>query len=450
MYRKIIEKLKNKNIAILGFGREGQSTYRFIRKYLSNPITIIDKKDLRDDLAPELVLNNVEFISGANYLEGLEKYDLVIKTPGISLADIDTSHINITSQMELVLESFEGLSIGITGTKGKSTTTSLIYEILKKQKDHVYLAGNIGIPIIDKVEEYTKDTILVMEMSSHQLEFLKVSPHLALITNLYQDHLDHDKTVLKYHQNKLNIFKYQKNTDYSLYNLDNEYLVNYLTTNHYEGQLVSISNQTNKASVHLENGKYYYDQKFLYDPSTPRKLIGEYNIFNIVLALTVSQILKLDMTEARKVVQTFEQVDYRMMLVGEYNHVKYYSDTLATIPVATISGIEGLKNVNTLIFGGMDRGIDYEEFTTYLNNCSVKHLICMPTTGYSIGKKLTNKDVHFCQTLQEATILATQITEENSICLLSPAASSYEQFKNYEEKADKFKEYLEEIYQKPR
>ena len=175
MIDKIIDKLKGKDIAILGFGREGISSYTFIRKHLKNEkLTIIDKVDkskeeiFKDD-------KNVYFVSGDDYLDNLGKYDLIIKTPGISLKDIDISSFRerITSQLELLLEVNRKNIIGITGTKGKSTTSSLIYNVIKDQGKDVVLAGNIGIPVLTEIENYQDDTILVIEMSSHQLEFIE-------------------------------------------------------------------------------------------------------------------------------------------------------------------------------------------------------------------------------------------------------------------------------------
>ena len=218
---KILNKLIGKNIAILGFGREGKSTYSFIRKHLKDMhLTIIDKNTI------EIDDQNITLVTGENYLDNLDQYDLIIKSPGISLKDIDYSKYidKITSQLELLLEVDRENIIGITGTKGKSTTTSLMYEVLKRQKDEVYLLGNIGIPVLDSIEDYTPNSTLVIEMSSHQLEFVKQSPHIAVILNLFQDHLDHAGSLEHYHNNKMNIFKYQTEDDYAIYSDYNEYL----------------------------------------------------------------------------------------------------------------------------------------------------------------------------------------------------------------------------------
>ena len=185
MIDKILEKIKDKNIAILGFGREGRSSYEFIRKHLPNKkLTIIDKNDYREDLKDD---KNLAFIYGDDYLDDLEQFDLVFKTPGISLFGKDVSKVKITSQIELLLEVHRDKVIGITGTKGKSTTTSLTYQILKQNGINCVLTGNIGIPTFNLLEEVDEDTYFVIEMSSHQLETLEVSPHIGVILNLFQE-----------------------------------------------------------------------------------------------------------------------------------------------------------------------------------------------------------------------------------------------------------------------
>ena len=206
MQNKIIDFLNNKRIAILGFGLEGKSTYEFIRKYNKDiPLTIIDRFEVKgiDD-------QNITIIYGEDYLKNLEKYDIILKTPGISLKDIDITLFKdkIYSQLELLLMINRKNVIGITGTKGKSTTSTLIYNVIKEQNDNVYLAGNIGIPIFDILDEFDDESLIVIEMSSHQLEFVHHSPHIGIILNLYEDHLDHAGTVEHYHECKMHMFYY--------------------------------------------------------------------------------------------------------------------------------------------------------------------------------------------------------------------------------------------------
>ncbi len=441
MIEKIINKLKDKKIAILGFGREGQSTYHFIRKHLPNKkLTILDKKEI------SIEDENVECITGDAYLNSLDQYDMIIKSPGISLKDIDITSIKdkITSQLELLLEVYKNNIIGITGTKGKSTTSSLIYEIIKDQWKDTYLLGNIGVPVLDEIDNYKEDTKLVIEMSSHQLEFIHVSPHIALILNLYQDHLDHAGTLEHYHQNKMNIAKNQDKDDYFIYSDDNHYLNDIMKKTSIKSNIYTVrfDNENRVGNTTRLKGKdvYINDEKIYTDGK--RNIIGDHNLKNIMFALTVTKIMNFDINKAIKVIENFKGLKYRMEYIGKYHDIHFYNDTIATIPAATINAIQAIGNVNTLIFGGLDRKIDYQDFIKYLKTSDIENFICMPTTGTTIGKELksTNKNIIFVNTLEEAHEEALKYTKKNMSCLLSPAAASYEFFKNFEEKGKCFEE----------
>lgn len=425
MQEKIINFFKDKNIAILGFGREGKSTYNFIRKHLPDmPLTIIDKNAL------ELNDKLVTIVTGENHLDNLDKYDIIMKTPGISFKDIDISSFKdkIYSELELLLMFNKENVIGITGTKGKSTTTSLIYNVLKEQVDDCLLAGNIGIPIFDLLDKITPKTILVIEMSSHQLEFVKYSPHIGIILNLFEDHLDHAGSVEHYHACKLNMFKYQSVNDIGIYNADNETLKEKVLNSNFKGNLYPVS--LNNKELYLDNGK--------------RKLLGNHNLENILIVMKLANILNLDLDKAKNTIDAFPGLEHRLEYVGTYNDIIYYNDAIATIPEATMFGLDALGRVNTLIFGGMDRGIDYQEFEKYLSSCQVENLICMPTTGFKIADNLieqnVDKKIFKANTLEEAVDIAKKVTKKGMICLMSPAASSYEYFKNFEEKGNLYKE----------
>ncbi len=443
MIEKIINQLKDKKIALLGFGREGKSTYQFIRTYLKEqPLTILDKNPIsNENLEKDDFLN---IVTGDAYLDSLDVYELIIKTPGISLKDTDISSIKdkITSQMELFLEVNRKNVIGITGTKGKSTTSSLIYEMIKDQNENCILAGNIGIPLFDVLKDSNEETLFVLEMSSHQLEFLKVSPHIGVILNLFEDHLDHAGSVSHYHAIKLNMFKFQDEQDFMVYSSFNKTLASKVLENHYLSQAYQINLEDSKSDVFKREQAVYFHDKKIYDTTLKRHLLGQHNLENIVFALTVMELLHFDNEKVVRVANQFNTLKYRLESIGTFNFVTYYRSMLSTIPEATINDIEALENVNTLIFGGMDRGISYEKLIDYLKKSSIEHFICMPTTGHKIASFLPQEKVFLVTTLKEAVEVAKKVTKKNTLCLLSPAASSYEQFKNYEEKGDKFKEYV--------
>ena len=451
MYNKILEKLNNKNIAILGFGKEGKSTYNFIRRYSNQTLTILDKNDILKNNEYLKEDKNLKIITGDTYLNNLEQYDLIIKAPGIALLDIDLKNIEdkLTSQLELILEINKNNIIGITGTKGKSTTTSLLYNIIKDQNENTFLLGNIGNPILDYIEKFNDESILVIEMSSHQLEFVHQSPHIGVILNLYQDHLDHTGTLEKYHNDKMHMFKYQDESDIGIYDGQNEYLINLVNKNNYKSKLYNFK-VNEKADIYVENNKIYYNNEMIYDGNQQRNLIGSHNLKNIMVTLLITKLLNLDIEKATKVVNKFNPLEHRLERVGTYNNITYFNDTIATIPEATINGINGLGNVDTLIFGGMDRNIDYSKFIEFLKTSNITNLIGLPETGHKICKileeKNTNKNIYIVETIDEAVDIADKQTKKNHICLLSPAASSYNKFKNFEEKGNYYKNVIKNKY----
>ena len=390
----------------------------------------------------------MRFNLGYNYLNNLKDYDVIIKTPGISLKDIDISRFQdkITSQIELVLENYKEQIIGVTGTKGKSTTSSLLYKVLKDQNIDTLLLGNIGIPVFDFVDDIKINTKVIIEMSSHQLEFLKTSPHIGIILNLFEDHLDKAGSIEHYHECKMHMFDYQSRIDYSIYCLDNQNLVNKINEKRYYSQLIGYKFATTKQdfnTIYCDDNYIYFKNKPIYNVNDERNLIGRHNLYNIMAVLVVVQILGLNNKIASKSINEFIPLEHRLEPVGTYEGVTYYNDSIATIPEATINAIESLGIVNTLIFGGMDRGIHYENFIEYLKNSNVENLICMPETGYKIGSEIKNKNVYKAENLNDAVNIAKQVTKKGMICLMSPAAASYNQFKNFEEKGTRYKELVQ-------
>ena len=447
MINDLINYFKGKKIVILGFGKEGQSSYKLIRKYLKDQtLYIADKKEnlletfeyLRND-------KNIVLDTGDDYLKGLNNYDIILKTPGVSFAYIDISEFKhkIKSQLELLLEFFKCYTIGITGTKGKSTTSSLIYNVLKEQGKKCKFLGNIGVPVFDYIDEIEEDMILVLEMSSHQLEFMKLSPNVAVLLNIYEEHLDHYESYKDYALAKCNIYKYQNNTDYFLYNSENEMLKKLVKNTNSITYKVSLNN-LNESDIYIKNNQVFFYDKAIYDVNSKRNLVGDYNLNNIMFVLGVSEILKLDLNKTIKSIAEFKTLEHRLELVGKFDGVYYYDNSIGTVPMATIEAVKALKNVDTLIIGGMDRGIDYTEFIEFLNNSNIRNIICMPKTGHEIAKYLNESKKIIVETLEEAVNTAKNVTKKECSCLLSPAAASYGFFKNFEEKGNLYKKLVRE------
>ena len=406
MKMRIVNFLKDKKIAILGFGIEGKSSFQFIRNYLPDKhLAIHDKNGI------EIDDRNTTLISGENYLQNLNDYDIILKTPGISLAQLNyyIDPEKISSQTALFLEYYGKQTIGITGTKGKSTTTSLIYHILKENHKKAVLAGNIGVPFFDIVEQIDQQTIVVAELSAHQLEYGQHAPHIAVLLNLYQEHLDHFNSFASYMQAKLNITKYQNETDILVYNQDDEWITKLLTQHNFARKYYPYSSRIKQNA-----------------------------------AITTCRLLGVSDKEIESALATFVPLEHRQEFVGEKHGIRFYNDSIATVPEATIYALQTLKEVNTLLLGGFDRGIDYTCLYEYLNEHPVENIVFMGPAGkrmqtewaavrgvrYAIEENDMQKIIHF----------AIQNTQKGKICLLSPAAASYHQYTNFEERGKLFKQ----------
>lgn len=411
MFDLILNRLRGKRILILGFGREGKSTLHFLNKYLPDAsVGVADKNPM------EGVTH-----SGEHYLEAIYDYDIVIKTPGISLKDFDTKGVEITSQTDLFLSQFHHQTIGITGTKGKSTTTSLIYHLLKSSGRDAILTGNIGIPCLDVMEDIKPESIVVYELSAHQLEYVHNSPRVGVLLNVFEEHLDHFGSMMRYKSAKLNIMRHMGEDDIAVIHeslLDDAW---HLFVNNIVFSLFDIS-------------------EFVDETALPLK--GEHNLLNVKAALLACY--AYDNTDCREFVPylyTFKPLEHRLEPVGTFGGVSFYNDSISTIPQATIEACKALGHVDFLLLGGFDRGIDYSPLVDYLKENPVPHLLFTGKAGKRMmalmdGKRQTHK---YYNNMEEAFAYIAQYANTGDICLLSPAAASYDQYKNFEERGAKFK-----------
>jgi UDP-N-acetylmuramoylalanine--D-glutamate ligase len=437
MISEICSFLQNKKILLLGYGREGKSTYRFIRRHFPDKtVGIYDQKEIKDHL------QNAKLHIGDSYQEILRDYDLIIKSPGIVLQVEDSDILDrITSQTDLFLENYRDQTIGITGTKGKSTTSSLIYHILKNAGKDTILAGNIGIPVFDVLEDIYSETMVVYELSSHQLEYVKHSPHIALHLNIYQEHLDHYGTFEKYEAAKENIFKFQKKGDLFVYN--KEFIH---STNTFKADTITISNDSTDADVIVHANHISYEGDVVEVNVDELLLKGQHNIYNIGAAYTIARYCGVSDNDFLKAVKTFKPLPHRLEYVAEVGGIKFYNDSISTICETTIQGVMSIKDIDTVILGGMDRGIDYEPLVDFLMDSDITNIILMPDTGYRIekiiqdtGRNLENKNIVIVSGVEEAVAKAKKVTRKGKTCLFSPAAASYGFFKNFEERGEVFK-----------
>ena len=418
----IFKRLRGKRILILGFGREGRSSLAFIQKYLPHAtVGVADKNEDAFNDIPIKSTNPIATYSGDDYWKAANYYDIVLKTPGISLKDKDIDLAKITSQTDLFLEEFHRQIIGVTGTKGKSTTSTLIWHLLKESGRDAFLAGNIGIPVFDIIEKIHNDSIIVFELSAHQLQFIRRSPHIGILLNVFEEHLDHFGTFEAYRDAKFNIIRKMDEKDWAV------------TTDEF-------CYRASQLMLHSLNYQYY-DFDVNWD-ELPLK--GKHNMLNVKAALCAVQAYGISVDEIIPHLYTFKPLEHRQELVGTFHGVTFYNDSISTIPQAAIAAIQTIKNVKFLLLGGFDRDIDYTPLINYLHDNPVEHILYTGKAGIRMFQMLQDAgyqgDMCFFKDMDEAFEIIRKKAKEGDVVLLSPAAASYDQYKNFEHRGSKFKE----------
>ncbi|MFH1643544.1 MAG: UDP-N-acetylmuramoyl-L-alanine--D-glutamate ligase [Patescibacteria group bacterium] len=421
-----IENLADKKILVLGLGREGIDTVKFLKKiFPGKSFGVADQKKISHPSLNGIMDQHF----GKNYLKHIKDYEVIIKTPGIpqKLIKPFVKKQIITSQIKIFLDNCPGKIIGITGTKGKSTTTSLIYAILKKAGKSVHLVGNIGKPVLGLLPASTKKDIYVYEMSCHQLSDLEKSPHIAVFLNVYPEHLDYYKNFKDYAKAKSNIFIHQTRKDYLIFNSKNKIVKDFAK----KAKAKKID--LNSIELNFKN--------------IPLK--GKFNLQNIQSAIVVANIFNIPKTKIGKAISSFKPLSHRLEYVGQFQGIHFYNDSLSTIPEAAIGALNALTNVQTMIVGGFDRGLSFKGLAKKISKSNVRTLILFPKTGEKIWKeveKLKNKGIKhfFTKNMKKAVQLCYKYTEKNSICLMSNASPSFGIFKDYVERGDLFKKHIKE------
>ena len=408
MIERIIPWVKGKKVLILGFGREGKSTWNVLKKL--DCCALVDVADMAHPKEkPEGI---GKWTAGEDYQKCLNDYDVVFKSPGVVLEKPVKEYTSqILSQTELFFQCFRDQIIGITGTKGKSTITTLIYHLLKEAGMDTILVGNIGIPVFDHMEEVGPDTRIVCELSCHQLEYMTVSPHIAILTNLHEEHLDHYGTLEKYVQAKRHIYSNQKEGDVLVCNVQclpkkgtctskliaakpsfEETLFEIPGVSGQEAVLPEQIDIWKKMEIIQENDgtKASYDGHFIKIPTDQIRLLGQHNYFDIGIAYAVCSLLKIEDTVFINGLKSYQPLPHRLQPLGEKDGIKYYDDSISTICETTIQALNTLKDVDTVLIGGMDRGIDYSELINFLSGHKVPHIILMEATGKRILEEILN------------------------------------------------------------
>lgn len=443
---------KNVKVLLLGYGREGQSTHRYLHQHVPNAEVGIADQNPIDSLFPVKSIH-----TGKSYLDAVKQYDVIIRTPSISsevkqLEQARASGKIVTSEMELFFSQIPGIHIGVTGTKGKSTTAALIHHFLTQKYPDVRLIGNIGKPALDFVEGANDQTVFVIELSSYQLEDVHYSPHYAVLLGIHEEHLDHHGTFEKYLQAKSHIFSAQTSKDFLIYDADNATTQKLVSSA--QAQLFPFSTSQQKGmTTYIDHEQIFFSknnhlpQLLLELSDIP--LLGQGNITNTLAAVTVAGLMDVSPTQLHHALKSFHPLPHRLEFVGENQGIQFYDDSIATIPTATINAIDALQGkVETLIAGGFDRGINYDHFGKYLATHHINNLVLFNPSGERIAaavekyRKTNSPQMFEVETMEQAIHIALQHTHPGKVCLLSPASASYGRFKDYIERGNKFREIL--------
>lgn len=435
---KIYQELKDKRILVYGLGREGKSTLQFLESYRP----VLKSLDWVDD-AKERISNQTQ-VNAASYSSiqevDLNSYDWIIKSPGIPLSKLPESvWKKVTSQLDLYLRWCEGKVIGITGTKGKSTTAALLYHVLSGNGGRtVLLVGNIGAAALDFLKETTPNTLTVYEMSSGQLECAHQSPHVAVLLSLYPEHLDYHASFEAYAQAKLNIARNQPEDGILFYH------------SIWQPYLKDFAIRAKQIMLDPLNLKIHHLSREL-----AKRGVYVHPV-TLDAVQKVADYFGVSFHEFEEKCLIFQPLEHRLRPLKSASGILYYDDLLATLPEATLASID-LMRPHTLILGGYDRGLNWKAFAEALALRSLSVIIAMPDTGTIILKymeemkwkgkyaNLAETTLLFAETVVDVVKLAEKETPPGAICLISPAAPSYNQFKNYEAKAKAFCESIEAI-----
>ncbi|MBU3101025.1 MULTISPECIES: UDP-N-acetylmuramoyl-L-alanine--D-glutamate ligase [Clostridium] len=444
------EFIKGKKVGVVGIGVSNIPLIHFLVK-LQATVTAFDKKNqnMLGAAAIGLKEDGVKLILGENYLNDLTGFDVIFKTPSMridnpALLRAKQEGTYITSEMEEFIKYCPAKTFGVTGSDGKTTTTTIIYNILKSEGYKTWVGGNIGNPLFANIEEITKDDKVVLELSSFQLMTMNVSTDVAVVTNLSPNHLDIHKNIEEYIDAKKNIFKYQSDQDLLILNKDND-----LT---YELRKEAMGRVKHFSIIDkVEDGAYFQDDKLfimnnLVCNLDEIKLKGMHNVQNLLTAFCATQ-EEASVASMRKVATTFIGVEHRGEFVREVEGVKYYNDSIASTPTRTIASLKAFEKPVILIAGGYDKKIPFEPLAeeAYLN---IKTLILVGATKYKIKEVFESMlkekkiflEIILVEDFNEAILKAKLVAKPGDIVTLSPACASFDMFKDFAARGNKFKE----------
>ena len=444
--------LKNKNILLVGLARTGISTIKLLSKLEANIVVndIKDEEKLKDILLELKDIKNAKYILGS-HPENLDNIDLAIVSPGVPLdlpfiLKLKDNNIEVIGEVELAYRlSKNPIFIGITGTNGKTTTTSLVGEIFKSDNKETYIVGNIGSPVIETVESTSENSYLITELSSFQLEsIVDFKPKVASILNFSPDHLNRHHTMENYISAKANIFKNQDENDFSILNYDDKEVRK--LSSKCNGQVIFFSRKEKlDKGVYLDendNIVINIDKKIVLLNKKELSLPGNHNLENCMAAIAMSYVSKINLETLKYVLKTFKAVEHRLEYVKTLNDVIFVNDSKGTNPDSTIKAITSYENPIILIAGGYNKESDFNELLE-VGKENIKALVLMGETADIIEQCAKEKDyktIIRVNNMKEAVEASYKIAESGDIVLLSPACASWDMYKSFEVRGIDFKD----------
>lgn len=439
----------NKNIAVLGFGVEGRSALNFLLKHQSKLFLFDEADEHTFDLEEVARFKEKGVDINFGKIPSLESFDLIVRSPGVPLKSEFLQNINkekITSVTKLFFDLCPCPIIGVTGTKGKGTTSSMIYEMLKTEKRDAFLGGNIGVPALDFLDSLKKDSVVVLELSSFQLMDLHKSPHIAVMLMVTSEHLDYHKDIYEYVESKRNILRYQNEDDYAILNRD------YPATNesdiHTEGKVFLVSREGKvREGCFVENGQVILrlrEKDELIIDAKDILLPGKHNWENVCAAVLVSVLAGVSKKSIVSVLNSFKGLEHRLELVRIVKGVKYYDDSFSTTPETAEAAIEAFGDPQILILGGSSKNSDFTRLGELISSAeNIKAIIGVGEEWSRINSKINKtqnlKIIEGLSSMREVVQEAAKIAEPGDVVLLSPACASFDMFKNYKDRGDQFK-----------
>ena len=437
-------------ILVLGSGESGVGS-ALLAKSKGLSVFVSDSSLIEKNYKELLLKNDIQFEENGHEQANKLNVDYVIKSPGIPntaaiIKQLIHKQIQIISEIEFASKFTDATIIGVTGSNGKTTTTTIIYEILKSENTDVDIAGNIGVSFASKVAaSNTKNYVL--ELSSFQLDgIIDFNPHIAIMTNLSPDHLDrYNNSFENYINSKFNIIKNQSEKDYFIYDLEDVKIVEFIKNNIHKIKSNLLPFSTTKT---IDSVTYLEDKNIIsiinknkiIMPTNNFPLIGTHNLKNAMAATTVANLLKIRKETIRKSLEHFQAVEHRLEHVLKINKVNYINDSKATNVNAAYYALESMQSSTIWIVGGIDKGNKYEELFSLVNE-KVKAIICLGKDNKKIFENFENLVEYITEvkSMSEAVKEAYSIAKSNDSVLLSPACASFDLFKNYEDRGEQFK-----------